>query len=324
MTTNFEQKLAQSHVDLTPVSVQTLQVNLTKMCNQACHHCHVDSSPKRTEEMSLELIKTCLQVLKDNPAMTTLDLTGGAPELNPHFRYFVEEARKLGKKVIVRHNLTVTFDGHPTSGEKLLDLPQFFARNQVEVVSSLPYYEEYFTDRQRGTGVFKKSIRGLQLLNQEGYGKSGSGLVLNLVYNPVGPFLPAAQADLEARYKESLLKNYQIVFNSLFAITNMPIKRFEDSLKKSGQYQSYMEKLSTAFNPVAAAGVMCRSMVSIDHEGNLYDCDFNQMLELKVSGFVRHIREFSLNSFLKRKIVTGPHCFGCTAGAGSSCGGELA
>jgi len=319
---DFENKIANEAVDLSPRNVSIMQINLTKLCNQACNHCHVASSPARTESMSIEVLDQCLNVLKNHDEIHTLDLTGGAPELHPHFDHFVRQATSYNKKVMVRHNLTVTLDGHPKTGESKEYLPQFFAQHGVEVVSSLPYYEEYFTDRQRGSGVFKKSIQSLQLLVQQGYGKEGSGLSLNLVYNPIGSFLPAAQDDLEKRYKDHLKKNFDIHFNKLFALTNMPIKRFHDFLLKSSQYEEYMQKLINAFNPTAALGVMCRDMLSIDHQGFLYDCDFNQMLELKVNCQQQHIKDFKLQDFLSRKIVFKNHCFGCTAGAGSSCGGS--
>jgi radical SAM/Cys-rich protein len=329
-TYRFEDALHRSKLHLKPLSVETLQVNITKLCNQACRHCHVDSSPKRTEQMSLDTVNRCLEVLRSYDAIRKLDLTGGAPELNPHFDYFVAEARKLNKHVMVRHNLTVTFDGNPQTGESKTYLPEFFAAHRVEVISSLPYYQEFFTDKQRGLGVFRKSMDALKLLNQEGYGHPESGLVLNLVYNPVGTFLPAAQATLEAEYKHELQEKFGIVFNNLFTITNMPIHRFKESLQRSGGYEDYMDKLVNAFNPAAAAGVMCRSLISVGYDGKLYDCDFNQMLEMQVvtgtngSSRVRTIFDFDMNELTARNILFDAHCFGCTAGAGSSCGGTTA
>jgi radical SAM/Cys-rich protein len=329
----FEAALNRAKLHLKPLSVETLQVNITKLCNQACRHCHVDASPKRTEQMSLETVRRCLDILAKHDAIKKLDITGGAPELNPHFDFFVQEARKLGKHVMVRHNLTVTFDGNPQTGEAKTYLPEFFAAHGVEVISSLPYYQEFFTDKQRGLGVFRKSMDGLKLLNAQGYGHEGTGLTLNLVYNPVGTFLPAAQASLEAEYKHELKEKFGIVFNSLYTITNMPIHRFKESLQRSGGYEEYMEKLVNAFNPAAAEGVMCRSLVSVSHDGKLYDCDFNQMLEMQVvtsaadvsgSAVPRTIFDFDMDELLQRHILFDAHCFGCTAGAGSSCGGATA
>ncbi len=314
-------------IDLPPLSIDTLQVNITKLCNQVCRHCHVDASPARREMLSPEGIARCLEILERHAQITTLDVTGGAPELHPGFDAFVEKAVALGKHVMVRHNLTVQLDGHPVTGESKEYLPAFFARNRLEGVCSLPYYQEYFTDAQRGSGVFKKSMEAMRRLNAQGYGVEGSGPVLDLVYNPVGPYLPAAQAGLEADYKRELKSKFGLVFNRLFTITNMPINRFKLHLDKSGQYASYMEKLLAAFNPAAAAGVMCRSLISVDHEGRIYDCDFNQMLELRAAGAGGRplsIFDFDFERVLKRPIQFGDHCLGCTAGAGSSCGGATA
>ncbi|MGH9576576.1 MAG: arsenosugar biosynthesis radical SAM (seleno)protein ArsS, partial [Terriglobales bacterium] len=247
--------------------------------------------------------------------------------LNPHFDYFVTSARELGKHVMVRHNLTVTIDGNPQTGESKRYLPEFFARHRVEVISSLPYYQEFFTDAQRGSGVFKKSMEAMKRLNAAGFGVEGSGLQLNLVYNPVGPYLPPAQPALEADYKRELKDKFGIVFNGLFTITNMPINRFRLHLEKSGQYDAYMEKLLAAFNPAAAEGVMCRSLISVGHDGTLYDCDFNQMLEMEVrngSGKPATIYDFDFDALVARRIRFDAHCLGCTAGAGSSCGGATA
>lgn len=320
---DFDGALSARGLKLPPLDIETLQVNITKTCNQACRHCHVDASPTRTERLSREGIDKCLQILAAHAQIKSLDITGGAPELHPDFDWFVSEAVKLGKHVMVRHNLTVTFDGHPQTGESKAYLPGFFARHRCEVISSLPYYQEYFTDAQRGSGVFQKSIEGIRQLNALGYGQPGSGLVLNLVYNPVGPYLPAPQAGLEADYKRELQDRFGLVFNGLFTITNMPINRFRLHLDKSGQYDAYMEKLVGAFNPVAAEGVMCRSLVSIGHDGRIYDCDFNQMLDMDVADQGGHptIFNFDFNRLLKRRIRFDSHCFGCTAGAGSSCGG---
>ncbi|MGH9752060.1 MAG: arsenosugar biosynthesis radical SAM (seleno)protein ArsS [Blastocatellia bacterium] len=323
---SFEEKLAQHGLDLAPLGVETLQVNVTRLCNQACHHCHVDASPKRTEQMSRATVDRCLEILARRAAITKLDITGGAPELNPHFDYFVEAARRLGKHIMVRHNLTVTIDGNPQTGESKRYLPEFFARHQVEVISSLPYYQEFFTDKQRGNGVFKKSIESLRLLNEQGYGKSdGKGLTLNLVYNPVGAFLPAPQERLERQFKKELEAKFGVVFNSLFTITNMPINRFKKDLERLGAYDEYMTRLAGAFNPAAASGVMCRSLISVGYDGRLYDCDFNQMLDLNLSEESGGtIFDFDLDKLLNRRIILGQHCYGCAAGAGSSCGGVTA
>jgi radical SAM/Cys-rich protein len=323
---DFDRLLAERGLALPPLSVETLQVNLTKTCNQACRHCHVDASPARTEKLSRAGVEKCLDILAAHPQIAMLDLTGGAPELHPDFDFFVTEAVKLGKHVMVRHNLTVTFDGHPQTGQSMAHLPEFFAAQRVEVVSSLPYYQEYFTDAQRGSGVFQKSIEGIRRLNALGYGRPDSGLTLNLVYNPVGPYLPAPQASLEADYKRELKAKFGLVFNGLFTITNMPIHRFRLHLEKSGQYERYMDKLLGAFNPTAAAGVMCRTLISVDWQGRLYDCDFNQQLDLPCAegGEPLTVYNFDYRRLLRRRIRFDSHCLGCTAGAGSSCGGATA
>ena len=321
---DFSQKLTDQGLDIDPITVETLQVNITKLCNQACTHCHVDSSPWRTEQMSLESVDRCLEILSENDCIKNLDLTGGAPELSPHFDYFVGEARNLGKHVMVRHNLTVTLDGNPRTGEEKTYIPGFFAENRVEVISSLPYYSSYFTDKQRGKGVFEKSIESLRMLNSEGYG--GGELKLNLVYNPVGTFLPPDQGSLEADFKAKLEKNYGIRFDNLYTLTNMPINRFEKELKKQNAYEEYIEKLVNAFNPEAADGIMCRNLISVSHDGRIYDCDFNQMLDMQCRNGNGGLTIFNLDlsQVIKRKIRFGVHCFGCTAGAGSSCVGQTA
>jgi radical SAM/Cys-rich protein len=267
-----------------PVSLETLQVNITKLCNQSCVHCHVDAGPRRKEAMSDEVLAQCLEILKNNEGIRNLDITGGAPELHPRFRDLVAGARALGRHVMVRHNLTVTLDPHPQTKESLQDLPDFFREQRVEVISSLPYYQEYFTDRQRGSGVFKKSMASLRLLNERGFGVEGTGLLLNLVYNPVGAFLPAAQEALEKDYKRELKDKFGIVFSRLYALTNMPIHRFKAQLKRQGGYEAYMDKLRQAYNPQAAAGAMCRTLLSVSWDGQLYDCDFNLMLGMPGEG----------------------------------------
>lgn len=324
---DFNARLADSKLQLDARSLATLQVNLTKLCNQACRHCHVDASPARTEALPEDDITRLLTVLEATPEITALDLTGGAPELHPGFERLVIDARRLGRKVMVRHNLTVTYDGNPQTGASKAHLPDFFAEHGVEVICSLPYYQELFTDKQRGSGVFKKSIDGLQRLNTLGYGQPGSGLILNLVYNPVGPFLPADQASLQADYKRELGSRYGIVFNQLFAITNMPINRFALHLQKRDQLRAYMDKLSGAFNAEAARSVMCRDLVSVGSDGTLYDCDFNQQIDLPILGDDGRpvtLANFDAARLRRRAIRFGAHCFACTAGAGSSCGGATA
>jgi len=303
---------------LRPTNVEIFQVNVGKMCNQVCKHCHVDAGPDRKEIMTRTIMIECLRVLAENPSIRVVDLTGGAPELNPDFRWFVEKIKALGKHVIVRCNLTIIL-----ANKRFHDLPEFFKKHNIEVVSSLPFYSKDRTDRQRGDGVFEDSIKALQMLNAVGYGAENLELILNLVYNPAGAFLPPNQDTLEIEFKEALSKDFGICFNKLFAITNLPISRYLDYLLKSGNYEKYMEKLINAFNPVAASNVMCRNTISIGWDGFLYDCDFNQMLDLKVSSKGKHITDFNQTALLNREIIVNQHCYGCTAGAGSSCGGAV-
>lgn len=298
---------------------EVFQINLGKMCNQVCKHCHVDAGPDRKEIMTRHTMDTCLKILKSHPEFTTVDLTGGAPEMNPEFRWFIEELSKLNKKIIVRCNLTII-----VANKKYNDLPEFYKKHNVEVISSLPFYSKDRTDRQRGDGVFEDSLKALTMLNEAGYGKSGTDLVLNLVYNPAGAFLPADQAGLERDFKKALKTEFDIEFNSLFTITNIPISRYLDYLLVSGNYDSYMQKLIEAFNPAAAENVMCRSTLSISWDGYIYDCDFNQMLDLRVDSDAQHIDNFDSSKLLNREIVVNQHCYGCTAGSGSSCGGSIA
>lgn len=313
----FDERLAAHGLTLRAATVETLQVNVGKLCNQACKHCHVDASPARTEIMTRETVEQVVSVLR-RFRVPVLDITGGAPELNPSFRYLVAEARALSTHVMVRHNLTVMFE----TGQD--DLPDFFREHRVEIVSSLPYFLEQQTDQQRGHGVFEKSIAALRRLNAVGYGVEGSGLVLNLVYNPVGAFLPPPQSSIEADFRREMSARYGIAFNRLYTITNMPIKRFLDYLRRSGNEERYMHRLVEAFNPQAVEGLMCRSLVSVDWTGRLYDCDFNQMLELGVApGVPQTIADFDAARFAGRLITTDAHCFGCTAGSGSSCGGAV-
>ncbi|MEO5673480.1 MAG: arsenosugar biosynthesis radical SAM (seleno)protein ArsS, partial [Chitinophagales bacterium] len=307
---------------LKPSRIEIFQVNLGKMCNQTCKHCHVDAGPDRTEVMTPETMELCLDILS-NHDIPIVDITGGAPELNPHFRWFVEQCTRRGKHVIDRCNLTVIL-----SNKKYHDLPEFFAKHKVEVVSSLPFYNADRTDRQRGEGVFEKSIQAMKMLNAAGYGIENSGLKLNLVYNPTGAFMSAGQKVLEVQFRKVLGEEFGIHFNQLFAITNMPISRFLDFLITSNQYEDYMEKLVNAFNPASVSGVMCRNTLSVGWDGYLYDCDFNQMLDLKVQfkngvDTPMHLRDFNLDFLNQREIILSQHCYGCTAGAGSSCGGEV-
>ena len=314
---NFEQVLAQNSLKLFRHGIKTLQVNIGKLCNQVCHHCHVEAGPNRTENMELETVKRLVDLLEKEPQIHTVDVTGGAPELNPHFRFFVEQIRQMDKQVIDRCNLTVFFEKNQE------DTAEFLAEKRIQVVASLPCYKEDNVDKQRGRGVFGKSIAALEKLNALGYGKAGSGLILNLVYNPVDAFLPPSQAALEADYKQHLWDTFGIVFNQLFTITNMPIKRYAQMLKRNGQVEEYMQLLIDNFNPHALEDVMCRELVSIAWDGKIYDCDFNQMLEIPVNGKSLNIWEIDRLSDIRSEIALDNHCFGCTAGAGSSCTGAL-
>ena len=314
---HFESTLGKHGIELRSSSVDTLQVNVGKLCNQACKHCHVDAGPNRTEIMTPEIVDQVIRAVS-RFRISTVDITGGAPELNPSFRFLVVQARGLGARVLVRHNLTVMFE----PGQA--DLPEFFKQHQVEVISSLPYFLEQQTDAQRGRGVFDRSIEALRHLNRVGYGVDGTGLVLDLVYNPIGAFLPPAQDAIEADFKRELMTRHGVSFNHLYTITNMPINRFHDYLQRSGNEERYMRKLADAFNPAAVDGLMCRNLVSVDWKGKLYDCDFNQMLELGVDAALpQTISDFDPELLQGRRINTGVHCFGCTAGSGSSCGGAV-
>ncbi len=320
MPVPFQEKLGDIGLfPLRPTAISIFQINVGKMCNQVCKHCHVDAGPDRKEIMTRETMQQCLDVLDAYPNLKTVDLTGGAPEMNPDFRWFVEHISARGVHIIVRCNLTII-----RANKKYYDLPQFFKQHGVEVVSSLPFYTADRTDRQRGDGVFEDSIKALQMLNEVGYGVEGTGLKLNLVFNPAGAFLPPSQEALEREFKTALLKDFGITFNDLYAITNLPISRYLQYLLESGNYEKYMSKLIAAFNPTAAAGVMCRTTISIGWDGFLYDCDFNQMLDLKVASRGKHISQFDLEALEARDIIVAQHCYGCTAGAGSSCGGQTA
>jgi len=305
---------------LKPWEISIFQINLGKMCNQTCSHCHVDAGPDRTEIMTLETMLQCLSAMSDGP-FNTVDLTGGAPEKNPHFKWFVGKIRERypDMEIIVRSNLTII-----NESEEYFDLPDFFAANRITVISSLPCYTEQNVDQQRGRGVYDRSIDALKKLNEVGYGKDETGLKLHLVYNPGGTAMPGSQMSLQADYKRELWEGHQVVFNNLYTITNMPINRFLNYLILKDEYENYMKKLIENFNPSAAMTVMCRDTISIDWQGNIYDCDFNQQLDLQVeSSAPQHVSNFDFKKLSSSNIVLGQHCFGCTAGEGSSCQGAL-
>ncbi len=314
---SFSEKLTQAGLPpLTRTSLDILQINVGKMCNQVCAHCHVDAGPDRKEIMTRETMTECLKALEALD-VKTIDITGGAPEMNPDFRWFVSALHAMGKHIMVRSNLTIIM-----ANPKYHDLPTFYREHGVEVVSSLPFYRADRTDRQRGEGVFGQSIAALKMLNAEGYGQPDTGLILNLVYNPSGAFLPASQEQLERDFKSELLAHHNVQFNKLFCITNMPISRYLEYLINSGNYEQYMERLVHAFNPAAAQQVMCRNTLSVGWDGQLYDCDFNQMLGMSVPGMAKHISDLDPASLDGAPIAVNQHCYGCTAGAGSSCGGS--
>ena len=309
---------ASGRYPLTSTGISVFQVNMGRLCNQSCRHCHVDAGPDRGESMSPEIIKACLGVLGAR-RYPTLDITGGAPEMNPGYKALVSGACALGVQVKTRTNLSILlekgFDG----------LPGFFAANRVEVIASLPYYLASTTDAQRGTGSFAASVEAIRRLNEAGYAMEGSGLELNLVYNPGGAFLSPSQKAIEADFRRELKRRHGLSFSNLFTITKMPVGRFLGFLKSSGNLRRYMERLQGAYNGEAADNVMCRRTLSVGWDGSLYDCDFNPMLKEKCDhGAPSHIRDFDGTALEKRRIVTGPHCYGCTAGAGSSCTGTVA
>lgn len=315
----FKAKIAETNqFPLKAKKLEILQINLGYMCNQVCAHCHVDAGPDRKEIMTRQTMQQCLNVIK-NTGAHTLDLTGGAPEMNPDFRWFVEAASKVGiKDFIVRSNLTII-----RANKKYYDLPEFFKKHKVHVVSSMPHWTRGKTDKQRGDGVFDKSIKALQELNAVGYGMPNSKLKLDLVYNPSGAFLPGDQASMEKDFKKALLEDFNIQFHNLFAITNLPISRFLDYLIASENYEDYMHALVEAYNPAAVANVMCTNTLSVSWDGYLYDCDFNQMLQLPVNSKAKHISKYNETLLEGRNIVISQHCYGCTAGAGSSCQGAV-
>ena len=316
---SFERVLERHHEQpLRARTLTTLQVNVGKVCNQTCHHCHVDAGPQRTEQMTRKTMDQILSVLDRTPQITTVDITGGAPEMNPNFEYLVSESRTRNRKVLDRCNLTVFF----VKGKE--HLPRFLADHQVEIIASLPCYQEENVDQQRGKGVFERSIRALKTLNQMGYGQEDTELVLNLVFNPIGPKLPPNQMELEQDYKEELDRTYGIRFNHLYTLTNMAISRFLQDLEETEQVEEYHELLVKNFNPPTLESLMCRSLISVGWDGRLYDCDFNQMLDLPLQeNTPSTIEDFDPAKLSQRSITVGSHCFGCTAGSGSSCGGAL-
>jgi len=316
----FKEKVKASNLQaVRPIALEILQINVGYMCNQVCAHCHVDAGPDRKEIMIHETMEQILAVLQDNK-IKTVDLTGGAPEMHPEFRWFVEEIRKTSvEEIIVRSNLSIIL-----ANKKYHDLPEFFAKHKVHVISSLPFYKRGKTDKQRGDGVFDASIKALQMLNKAGFGIPNGSLELDLVYNPSGAFLPGNQKALELDFKKALKEDFDIEFNQLFSITNLPISRFLDYLLASENYEEYMYSLVEAFNPMAVENVMCTNTISVSWEGFLFDCDFNQMLGLKVDASATHISEFNTDILSDRNIRLSQHCYGCTAGAGSSCQGSIA
>ncbi len=315
----FDEALKTSRLyPLTAQGITTLQVNVGRLCNQSCRHCHVDAGPERVEVMKRDTMESCLNAVKE-AGFITVDVTGGAPEMNPDYRWFIGRLTNLGCHVKTRTNLTILLErGYE-------DIPDLWAQRSVEVVCSLPYYLERMTDRQRGNGVFSGSIKALRALNRRGYGVEGTGLVVNLVYNPAGAFLPPSQKGIEADFKRELKDRYGVSFSNLYSITNMPVGRFLKFLNSSGNLAFYMDRLVSSYNAQAAESVMCRNTLSVGWDGSLYDCDFNQMLGLKCGwGAPDNIEDFDIKKLNTRRVVTGPHCYGCTAGAGSSCTGEVA
>ncbi len=314
----FTESLSTAGLKLNRTPVEILQINIGRLCNLACHHCHVEAGPMRTENMESATVDRVINLLENSETIHTVDLTGGAPELNPNFRRLVIAARKLNKQVIDRCNLTVLYE--PGQDETAY----FLKENGVHIVASLPCYSKKNVEQQRGRGVFDKSIEALKLFNKLGYGKTDSNLKLDLVYNPTGPFLPPSQEKLRRDYKAELKELFDIEFNELFTITNMPIKRFLKDLERSGKLSEYMELLANSFNPTAAKGIMCRSLVSVAWNGEIFDCDFNQMLELPLGAGRKTVWELnSFNELENKPITFANHCYACTAGAGSSCGGAL-
>jgi len=317
----FKEKLKEVNIpDIKKGQLKILQLNIGYMCNQTCSHCHVDAGPNRKEMMSMKVLKRCLSLMIENK-IETVDITGGAPEMHPNFRWFVKNIREKTRvdEIIVRSNLTIIL-----ANKKFFDLPNFFADNRIHIISSLPFYNKEKTDNQRGKGVFDKSILALKELNKVGYGKTNSNLKLDLVYNPSGAFLPPDQESLEIKFKEKLYNDFKIEFNNLFTITNLPISRFLDYLIASENYEEYMETLVSRFNPNATKELMCKNTISVSWEGYIYDCDFNQMLDLKINSKNNTVFKCKIQGLVDKKIQVSQHCYGCTAGAGSSCQGTIA
>lgn len=317
-TTSFEKKLQASALfPLTSHGVETLQINVGKRCTLACKHCHVNAAPDKTEEMSAAIFEKCLAIAAA-PSITAIDITGGSPEMNPHLERFLDSAATLGKRLIVRSNLVILLE------KQYEHFVEVFVRNKVELAASLPHWKAEKCDRQRGPGTFEKIIRVIRMLNNRGYGREGSGLVLDLVHNPMGSFLPGPQAALEQQYKVELEKVHGVVFNKLFCLTNNPVGRFKEYLAAKSGYDEYMQTLERAFNIRAAENVMCRTTLSIGWDGWIYDCDFNQMLGLTVDhGAPNRIENYNPNALRQRRIVVADHCYACTAGQGSSCQGAV-
>ncbi len=298
-------------------AIDILQINVGRKCNLKCKHCHVEAGPERSEEMGKEIFEKCLQILKQYN-ISTIDITGGAPEMNNHLAWFIKEAAQLKRRLIIRSNLVILLE------KKYQHFIDLFAENKVEVVTSLPDYIKDKSDRQRGEGVFEKVVEVMKILNEKGYGKEGSGLVLDIVHNPVGAYLPGSQSAIEFEYHKRLKEQYKVEFNHLFTITNIPNGRFLEYLINSDNYNDYMDDLVGAFNPLAVENVMCKTTLSVSWDGTLYDCDFNQMLNLPVNhGAPNNIMNFDFNKLTHREIITGNHCYGCVAGSGSSCQGAI-
>ena len=313
----FSETLKKYNINLSRATISTLQVNMGKLCNQACSHCHVEAGPKRTEIMNIDIISKILKLLERKNEIKVVDITGGAPELNSEFKYFVQRIKSKGLHVIDRCNLTVLHE----KGQE--NTAEFLAKNNVEIIASLPCYQEQNVDKQRGIGVFSKSIESLKNLNKLGYGKGAKGLKLNLVYNPLGAFLPPDQKLLESEYKKFLKDKFNIDFDNLYTLTNMPIKRFRHYLKRNDEYQSYMNLLFNNFNSIAASNVMCKNQISISWDGKVFDCDFNQMLEIPIANKFPNVMQIESFNEISKRIKIDNHCYGCTAGTGSSCGGSL-
>ncbi|MCK5570290.1 MAG: arsenosugar biosynthesis radical SAM protein ArsS [Spirochaetes bacterium] len=316
---NFENRLKMSdYFPLKACTIDILQINVSKRCNLSCKHCHVEAGPDRKEVMSKAVLSRCLEILQKFPCIGTVDITGGSPETNSHLEWFIEKTSGLEKRLIVRSNLVILLE---KDFKKYTDI---YSENRVEIIGSLPDYRPEKADRQRGEGSFEKCITALKLLNSKGYGKKGTGLVINLVHNPAGAYLPGSKAALEYEYKTRLEKEYGVFFNNLFCLVNMPVGRYLKFLLRTDNYNDYLQELHNSYNPANVNNVMCRVPISVGWDGRLYDCDFNQMLGLTISDpEIQYIDDFDMEKLSSRKIVIRNHCYGCTAGAGSSCQGSL-